>query len=602
MSIRVKTRADGHKAITASAYGGGGFGSITSGTSASGSSQSVSRLLGADVKASMLSGIIDEDERGGERSMQAVYRDIYHHDHLAGAAVDLKAALPWSDFSLTGRPDDETEVFLENIERLNLKDLNFEMSVDYMVTGAFVGLLVYDERVTDRGFSDIMTFDYGDCELMQVPLYSRDPIITLNISDEMRKFAASPAPDAEAAKASMPPSMVAAMQESKVVDLDSLATVYMPRSTMSSMQAGVSLYRRVLPIWLYERILYRGTLTDATRRQKSTMHIKVGDENWIPTDDELNQFLKLFQETEKDPISSFVATVHGVDTEEILPPGNDLRWTDMSQSMTEMKLMALGASIGFLQGEASASTQDVAISTFIEMVETYRRFATDRLYYNKLFPLIAHMNGFRDEGAAKETSASGTRDVVRLQQLQIDLNETRSLAWPKIQWHKTLRPSANRDYLDTLVLLEEKGVPLPLRMWASVGGLDFEQLTKDLEKDKADRELVKKLKPPPPPDPDGGFGGGGGRGFASVEEGAPRREKADRPTAETAALSRLVNRPYAESDMELFGLTRTGRRKWLVDQHRQARDAHGRMEDALRRLSDPDHYEKVRRQARSGRR
>ena len=277
-------RSDGHKAITTSAFGGAGFGGIAQGVSASGTSQSVSRLLGADVKASMLSGIIDEEERG-TRSLQAIYRDIYHHDHLAGAAVDLKASLPWSDFTLIGMGDEETEVFYENIERLNLKDLHFELSVDHMVTGAFVGLLVYDEKVTDKGFADIMTFDYGDCELLQVPLYSRDPIITLNISEEMEKFIKDKSPDAQAARDSMPAEMVSAMESSKIADLDSLATIYIPRATMSTLQTGVSLYRRILPIWLYERILYRGTLTDATRRQKSTTHIKVGNEEWIPTDE-----------------------------------------------------------------------------------------------------------------------------------------------------------------------------------------------------------------------------------------------------------------------------------------------------------------------------
>ena len=178
MTLKIKTRLDGHKAVTASAYGGGAFGGISQGVSASGTSQSVSRLLGADVKASMLSGIIDEDERGGERSVQAVYRDIYYHDHLAGAAVDLKASLPWSDFTLVGMDDDKTEAYYENIERLNTRSLHFSMSVDHMVTGAFVGLLVYDERVAENGFADIMPFDYGDCELLQVPLYSRSTSVT----------------------------------------------------------------------------------------------------------------------------------------------------------------------------------------------------------------------------------------------------------------------------------------------------------------------------------------------------------------------------------------------------------------------------------------
>ena len=389
--------------------------------------------------------------------------------------------------------------------------------------------------------------------------------------------------------ASMPQGLVEAMKENKVADLDSLATVYVPRASFSAMQTGVSLYRRLLPIWIYERILYRGTLTDATRRQKDTTHIKVGDENWVPTDDELQDFLKMFQETEKDPISSFIATVHGVETESIMPPGNDLRWTDMAQGMSEMKLMAIGASVAFLQGDASTSTQDVVISTFIEMVSAFRDFATARFYYEKLFPLIAHMNNHVKEGGkGKKAETSAVRDAVRLQQLQIELNETRELEYPKIQWHKTLRPNANRDYLDTLVLLEEKGVPLPIRLWAAVGGLEFDQIIKDMEKDKTDRDQAKKLKPPPPPGEDAFGGPGGGRGFASVDDGTP----------ETAAMRNILTRPYHESDLELFSLSRTGKRKWLIDQHRQASKAHELAAKSIDRLSDVNYYEELVRKGR----
>ena len=92
MTIRIRERPNGHKAVTASLFSGGG--GIAQGVSSSGTSQSVSYLLGADPKASMLQGIIDEEERQ-PKLVQAIYRDIFHHDHLAGAAVELKAGMPW---------------------------------------------------------------------------------------------------------------------------------------------------------------------------------------------------------------------------------------------------------------------------------------------------------------------------------------------------------------------------------------------------------------------------------------------------------------------------------------------------------------------------
>lgn len=589
--IKVRQRADGHKAITASLYAGAR--GISQGVSGSGTSQSVSHLLGADVKASMLQGIIEDDERQSE-TLQAVYRDIYYHDHLSGAAVDLKASLPWSDMSLVGMDDDKTEVFHDNIERLNMRELHLPLSVDNMVTGAFVGMLVYNKAVTERGFADIMPFDYSCCELMQVPMYSQDPIVTLRIDDELKRFAASESDDAVAVQHSMPPEMLDAIRNEPSVDLDSLSTVYIPRTTMSTMQTGVSLYRRILPLWLLERVLYRGTMTEATRRQKSTLHITVGDENWVPTDEELSDYMRTFQETEQDPISSYVATVAGVQTQEILPPASDWRWTDSVPTMNELKLMALGASTAFLQGDTSVTTQDMAISTFIEMVAAYRRFITWKLYYRKLFPMIARLNEFYedDKGSSRETSAA--RDVRRLQNLQIQLNETRQLAFPKIQWHKSLRPEADREQLDMLQTLREFGVPVPIRTVAAIGGMDMDQLLKDMEGEKELKARIKSLKPPPDPEDDGDGGFGGGRGFAALDDGA-----VPPPPRETARLSNIVTRPYSESDMEISGTTRTGRRKWLYNQSRAGKLADERVAASLRRLSDGNHLLRMLRKARS---
>lgn len=590
--IKVRERADGHKAITASLFAGAR--GISQGISASGTSQSISHLLGADVKSSMLQGIIEEDERQSE-TLQGVYRDIYYHDHLSGAAVDLKASLPWSDFTLVGVEDERAEVFYENIERLNMKSLHVPASVDHMVTGAFIGMLVYNPALVDKGFTDIMPFDYSCCDILPVPLYSQDPVITLRIDEEMKRFANDESDDAKAAQRNMPPEMLQAMKDESAVDLDSLSTLYLPRTTMSTMQTGVSIYRRILPLWLLERVLYRGTMTEATRRQKSTLHITVGDENWVPTDDELANYLKTFQETEQDPISSYVATVAGVQTQDILPPASEWRWNDSVPSFNEFKLMALGVSTAFLQGDTSVTTQDMAISTFIEMVAAYRRFVTWKIYYGKLFPMIARLNDFyADDSPSKETSA--TREVRRLQNLQIQLNETRKLEFPKIQWHKTLRPEADREQLDMMQSLREFGVPIPLRHVMAVGGMDQDQVLKDLEGEKEFKDKVKKLKPPPanPEEGEEGEGGFGPGGFASLEDGPEPLP----PPRETASLANVLTRPYREEDREFYATTKTGKRRWVYNQRAAHRKADERVIASLSRLSDRGHFAAMLRKAR----
>ena len=258
----------------------------------------------------MLSGLFNEDN---PQQIQAVYRDIYFHDPIAGAAVDLKATMPWSDFTITGGTEDQLKVFNEAIEKLNLKTAHTEMSIDQMVTGAFVGSLVHH----NNELVDIIPFDYGYTTVHPNLLYSEDPSLQIEISDAVREYANSKIPGIMDSHKRIPPDLMQALRTAKIIDLDPITTLYLPRTTMSTVQYGVSYFRRIVPIYLLERVLYRGTISEAQRRQRSTLHIQAGDEDWVPTSAELQELVALFQSTEMDPISATVATRNSIQTQEI---------------------------------------------------------------------------------------------------------------------------------------------------------------------------------------------------------------------------------------------------------------------------------------------
>lgn len=571
-----------------------------------GTSQSTSALLGADVEASMLEGIIDDEEKTG-KSLQAVYRDIYHHDHIAGAAVDLRSTMPWSDFKLVGSDDERLEVFNSTLDRLNVRSLHKELSADYLVTGAFIGMLVRNSDVFKEGFTDIMPFDYGDCEIKPVPLYSQDPLITLNLSEEYQTFANDESPDAIAMKRNMPPGMVAAMKAGGNVDLNPLMTLYIPRTTLTSNQTGVSFYRRILPQWLLERVLYKGTITEATRRQAATLHIMAGGPDWVPTNEELQELVGLFQQAETDPTSAILATPTEVRTQDVLRQSSDLRWTDLSRELGEAKFMALGTSQQFLMGEANYQTAEVGLAVFLEDLENFRNWVTRRLYYQRIFQMVAFFNDFRKE----ESKGTGSRKVeesavkvARLQSLQIELNDSWSLDTPLLEWYKKLRPEANRDYLDILTSLSESGVPVPLRLRAAAGGLDIDRIVDEMPEDKNIRDKLKQYRPPPE-ELEGG--GGGGRGFfSSVDEDGEDEETAVGLLGDVAVSPRevvsaanILLRPYAEEDMEVYREGKTGKREYVFMQqeaHKRINETAGR---ALRNLADQDTFANAIRKAYS---
>jgi hypothetical protein len=566
MGMRVKNSNGNYKVVTANFHNGGG---ISRGMSASGSAQSTSYLLGADLKSNMLEGYLEENN---PKQVQAIYRDIYHHDAIAGAAVDLKATLPWSDFTLVGISDEKVlNDFNDNIERLNLKTLSPELSTDQMVTGAFVGSLIYDPK--QKEFSDVIPYDYGDCEVTPVPLYSTDPIIKLNINEELRNFANNQTEEALRIKKRIPNEILERFKVDKELELSALSTIYVPRATLSNTQIGVSYYRRLLPIYLLERVLYRGTLAEATRRQRSTLHITAGDEDWIPNEDELGAIVGLFQSTESDPISSVVATRSNIMTSEIRSGGDFWKWTDGADQFGYMKMRALGINETFLSGDASYNSMETAFTVFIEELRTYRERTTRQVYYDKLFPLISRLKGYtRDsnEKVSKEHAAY-------LQDVGKRLNDTGNLLIPEIQYRKSLRPDVDRDQLEMLEMLGEKGVPIPLKMWAVAGGLSMDKIMSDLEDDKEIRKKIKAVtgKDEADEDLDGMF--------ASL-----------RPS-----LARLVTRDYGD-DSELSVFDEHGKKRHIPSA--RAKNFNARLNDmvlsSLRSISDPNNYEDAKNRAK----
>ena len=415
MAIRLRTINGKPQVVTAFTGGGmAGRGGVYRGTNAVGTSQSTAYLLGADLSAGLLENIFDVKDN---KEIYATYRDIYYHDAICGSAVDLRANMPWSDFNLmtSGENEESLDIFLQTLEMLNVKSAHTQMATDQMITGAFVASLVYDK--SNKAFIDFIPFDYSDCEVKPVPLNAHDPLLVLTISDEIREFATNEEyPHFVELQKGIPSEILRHFRESEKTVLDPLTTIYLPRATMSSVQSGVSYYRRVLPCYLLERIIYRGTITEATKRQRSTLHITVGaSEDWIPNEEDMSTVVGLFQMTEQDPISSVIATRDNVQVSEVMQHSDIWSWNNISGELREIKLQALGISDSFISADGTYDAMQSSLSVYIEELRTYRDNFTRKLYYEKLFPLIAKIHKLED----KEKKGKGKEEASAQLQLQL---------------------------------------------------------------------------------------------------------------------------------------------------------------------------------------
>jgi hypothetical protein len=323
----------------------------------------------------------------------------------------------------------------------------------------------------------------------------------------------------------------------------------------------------LLPVYLLEKILYRGTLIEAGKRQRAIRHVTAGDDVWEPLPEELGALVGLFQQADLDPLGAIVATRQGVSVQEIVQDGDFWKWTDIVEQLNSQKLKALGISETFLSGDASFATAEVNLSVFIENLKAYRDMTTHRIFYRKLFPTIAAVHGFY-----KDSDQARPNKNITMQQM---INDSSKFLIPSVRWHKSLQPNTETDTMEMLNKLEEKGIPVPIRMWAAAGNVDIDDL---VDGQSSDAQIREKL------------------GMK------PKSDSTDREYLEESSLfsafkpsdtnpNNWINRDYG--DPEIVGRTVTGKKKYIHNQKLANQQANAAIAKAKANLSDPHHYNTV---------
>jgi hypothetical protein len=518
----------------------------------------------------MLSGLLGDNEQANLR----FYRDIYHYDTVAGACVDLMSTMPFSEFTLQGcEKPERLNAYNASTEALNLKTLFPEVSVDYLVTGSFTATPIY--KSSAKKFVDLIPWRAEDCDVKPGPFLGIDPYIRVKPNPELREFLTSQEEHFVKMRERLSGSMMDALQ-SESVELDPLTTLYVPRKTFTYNHTGTSFFKRILPLYLIEKSLYRGTLIEAGRRQRSLLHVPMGDDLWEPTPEEMQAVVALFQQADLDPLGAIVGTRGSVTPTELRQGGDFWKYTDVTDITNSMKLRALGISESFLSGEATYSSMEVSLSVFVENLRSYRNMVTQKTFYGKLFPLIAYANGFFKEGAKVQQATAGFGSVT----LKHNLNDATMLDMPMVHWQKALRPEADQAYLEVLGTLKDHGVPVGLTMWAAAGGMTGEQLVKEAE---ADAKLRKQLKD---------IAEKNGAGAEVDDEELARVLGALAGRRRKGILSR-------EFEHEYEAVTRTGKRKSIMGQTAYRDKQYDNLVKAVRELAHDGGHNRVLSQVRS---
>lgn len=436
----------------------------------------------------LLKDIVFSEDLEQKKLVMRLYKDIYYNDPIGGSCVDLTSTLPFSDFNIGGIQNPKVaDSFNEVIERLNIRTLLPELSIDHQVTGAFVANMLYNP--TKNTFVDLICHQYENCKVDPLPFYSQDPMITVAFPESHKAILGSDSPRIKKLREYLGTEVVKQISND-ALELDPLSTIYIPRKSFTH-STGVSYYRRILPIWLLEKNLFRGTLVESARRQRGILHLTLGDgDQWEPTMADMQMAMELFQNADADPLGAVIATRMGLSTEEIRQGGDFWKVTDIWDQTMAMKLRALGISESFLSGEATYSNQDTSLTVFTEALRAYRDTITTKLFYNKIFPLVSALHGYTLSSNGKLSIKGNMLDKFDTMQNHEILQDGSRLLIPSVHWAKQLKPEGDQAYLDMLQALTEKGVPVPLRAMAAAGGFNLDSLLADQEDDF---ELLKRI-------------------------------------------------------------------------------------------------------------
>jgi hypothetical protein len=177
------------------------------------------------------------------------------------------------------------------------------------------------------------------------------------------------------------------------------------------------------------------------------------------------------------------------------------KWIEQWSIFKEAKLQGLGMNEAFATGEASWSYLESMLSLGMERIRNFRQFIAVEVIREGLLAPLARMHGFHKRTTAEAScngrirssneSAYGSKSVHASE-------DNSNLAIPTVEWSRSLQPTADRDYLDILEMLEGKGMPIPLRKWAQAGGYDLEEALDGMKGDLALRKQLadynKKVK------------------------------------------------------------------------------------------------------------
>jgi hypothetical protein len=416
-------------------------------------------------------------------------RQIYNFDGIAGPAIDLYAEITWSDFDLSGVEDRSIlHIYEDALNNLQLPSYLPKFTANWLVIGRLCVHFLFDG--TKGIWTDLILHDDDDIQVTPVPLLNEDPLVDLVPSVSLRKFVIENDARAQQYISKLPPNLIEKIKQGQKIPLDNSNTIYLPRKMMSNDFLGTSMYSRIIGLLTLERALFNASVSRAQRAAGTIRVLKMGNEKWLPSEEEVNGAVSAIMMAEEDPTSSVIAfKSKDIDISAIAGSASENLWkiSDEADYIQNAKFRALGMNEAMMSGDATYNNMEQALSVFLERIRSHRALFEQKIIIERVLEPLARVHGF------KKTPKKSDRDVHLGNKVFVRDQGSAGLILPTIQWHKPLEPRMDQTLIDLLTKAEEVGFPVPLRKWATAVGVNVSELESQSKEDIQLREKFAKV-------------------------------------------------------------------------------------------------------------
>lgn len=460
--------------------------------------------------------VLDELTPQSLEGQLKIFRTIAKTDAVGGPAIDMLSSFPWSDCVLSGIKDKDISKFYEQaVQMLDPQTFLPQATASYLTDGKIVDSLIYDSSVGT--FTDFIPQDPMYLDFEPIPVRGFDPKVNYKGNPDFKKFFHSSDERDALAKSKISTLLAEKLSSGSKVPLEPLNTLYVPRMVSPFDWLGTSMLWRILPFYAIEKALWNASIASARRRARSITHIKCGIQDyWEPTQEDLDNIVDLFMQSEEDPVGAYVITRDGVETNDVRQAQDFWKLSEEWDMLTAGKTRSLGMSEALLSGDTAIGTSEQATALFLESIKVMRSDLTNRIFYRKIFTNIARAHGFVKKDAFESTASALNKMDNKFHKLVKEYVVTSSvngagtymvkggltveqaydiaykdLLIPEITWRKPLSAIKDDSYMQLLQTLEEKGIPISKKTWSSAAGFDIYKQIEDIDEDLKIQKLIQ---------------------------------------------------------------------------------------------------------------